>query len=220
MSKLNFGSESGTVLHFSFHYAYQLSLAAESRVLSQLNHLHAPWWITVQLFVTTKSKARTHTFGSKSWLMWKSWLEQIISSSALSYVKRFECNERELESKGTKVHKILEFFDVQTRDLKFKRHFTQLYATIANLHIAWQFIKTFWSIIILHIKELQILHAHHLKMAFGKNNYAQLNMNFQHLRYLYYCLISCLKLREIQKLKNFHSWPKSDFLNTNVYVGT
>ena len=156
-----------------------ISLAAESRVLSQLNHLHAPWWITVQLFVTTKSKARTHTFGSKSWLMWKSWLEQIISSSALSYVKRFECNERELESKGTKVHKILEFFDVQTRDLKFKRHFTQLYATIANLHIAWQFIKTFWSIIILHIKELQILHAHHLKMAFGKNNYAQLNMNFQ-----------------------------------------
>ena len=92
-----------------------ISLAAESRVLSQLNHLHAPWWITVQLFVTTKSKARTHTFGSKSWLMWKSWLEQIISSSALSYVKRFECNERELESKGTKVHKILEFWCSNTR---------------------------------------------------------------------------------------------------------
>ena len=162
-----------------------ISLAAESRVLSQLNHLHAPWWITVQLFVTTKSKARTHTFGSKSWLMWKSWLEQIISSSALSYVKRFECNERELESKGTKVHKILEFFDVQTRDLKFKRHFTQLYATIANLHIAWQFIKTFWSIIILHIKELQILHAsHHLKMAFGTKtimNSTQYEFSFKHL---------------------------------------
>ena len=57
---------------------YSISIM-HMKVLSQLNHLHEParyWWITVQLFVT-----KAHTFSFKSWLMWKSWLEQIISST-------------------------------------------------------------------------------------------------------------------------------------------